>query len=246
MKQTRLTTHALMRLSERTSITPQSLSAILDSEKYIVLGKDRDNNRLSKLFFSKSDDHFYIAIQDAEDGYVVTILTLEYWHNLSEKYFYSKLVVTRKNLLEAIRIGDPENIILTHPPLTNQKVFRFSILALDENDLFKPPRLVSGGAISVNLLYDTPTEDLASMIKSKFTEKLSDKNILEKEVTSIRWGVGHDAQINEIEAQQPFEYSSLVNAVKNDLYLRNNLFKKYDDFLEILNRQKKIVGHYDI
>jgi len=246
MKQTRLTTHALMRLSERTSITPQSLKKILDGEKYIFLGKERDNNRFSKLFFSKSDDHFYIAIQDAEDGDVVTILTLEYWHNLSEKYFDRKLVVTRQNLLEAIRIGDPENKILAHPPLTNQKVVRFSILALDENDLFKPPRMVNVGAISANLFYGTPTEDLANMIKSKFTEKLNDKNISEKEVILIRWGAGGDLQNNEIEAPQLIEYSSLVDAVKNDLYLRNNLFKKYDDFLEILNRQKKVVGRQDI
>ena len=56
MKKTRLTIHALTRLSERTSMTPQSLAQILDSEKYIYLGKERDNNRVSKLFFSKSDD----------------------------------------------------------------------------------------------------------------------------------------------------------------------------------------------
>ena len=90
----------------------------------------------------------------------------------------------------------------------------------------------------MTLLNNTPTEDLASVIKSNFTKKLSDKNIPEKGVTSIRWSVGKDLQKNEIDVNQPFDYSSLVNAVKNDLYLRNNLFKKYDDFLEILNRQK--------
>ena len=141
MKKTRLTTHALIRLSERTSMTPQSLAEILDSEKYIYLGKERDNNRVSKLFFSKSDDHFYIAVQDSADGDVITILTLEYWHNLSEKYFDTKLVVKRKNLLGAIQLVDPENEILTHPPLTNQKSVKFSFFAFDENDLFKPPRL---------------------------------------------------------------------------------------------------------
>ena len=238
MKKTRLTTHALIRLSERTSMTPQSLAEILDSEKYIYLGKERDNNRVSKLFFSKSDDHFYIAVQDSADGDVITILTLEYWHNLSEKYFDTKLLDKRKNLLGAIQLVDPENEILTHPPLTNQKSVKFSFFAFDENDLFKPPRLFNGGAISVTLLNNTPTEDLASVIKSNFTKKLSDKNIPEKGVTSIRWSVGKDLQKNEIDVNQPFDSSSLVNAVKNDLYLRNNLFKKYDDFLEILNRQK--------
>ena len=34
-------------------MTPQSLAEILDSEKYIYLGKERDNNRVSKLFFLK-------------------------------------------------------------------------------------------------------------------------------------------------------------------------------------------------
>jgi hypothetical protein len=247
MKKTKFTQHALMRLNERTSISPQSLGLILDSEEFIVLGKEKDNNRLSKLFFSRGDDQFFIAIQDEKSRDVVTILTIEYWHNLSEKYFLKKLSVTANDLLSAVRIGDPNNEILTHPPLMQNEIFKFTLMVIKENYSFENDYVfVNGGSINFKLLNNTPTEDIANIIKSKFIEKLNNKNISEEQVIAIRWGLGRDLKFNEIETDKKIDYLSLVNAVKNDLYLRNNLFKKYDDFLEILNRSKKIGGNYDI
>ena len=115
-KGTKLTEHASVRLSERTSLSPQELCAILDSDAFVFLGKavGEGNTKISKLFFSKSDDKFFVAIQDLENGDVITVLTIKYWQNLNEKYFKMNLDVSRGDLLKAVRIADPSNKILQH------------------------------------------------------------------------------------------------------------------------------------
>ena len=245
MGKTKLTEHALMRLSERTSMSPQSLCGILDGDEFVSLGAEKDSNRLSKLFFSKDNEQFFIAIQDENTRHVVTILTIEYWHNLSEKFFSRKLTVTRKQLLKAIEIADPSNELLTHCPVMQRQSVNFLLHALVSDDVKMKMTLVGGGGINISVLCLNSTESVINIIKPQFIEKLNIKNISEKDIGIIRWGLGNEWKVNEIEIHETIDYFSLVNAVKNDIYLRNNLFKKYDDFLEVLNQNKNIIEHYE-
>ena len=242
MKQTRFTTHALTRLKERTCITPRALGAILDGARYILLAEERASARQAKLFFSRIDDKFFIASQDRETGFVVTILTIEYLHNLSERYFSEKKIVTRDDLLRAIQLGDPDNKLVKHPPLFNGKVFNFQGEFINKNDLFEKPKFLNLGSIKCDLFQDTGAEDLHEVVMLKFYEKLTNKEVSVGQLISIRWGLGKDLKLNEIEMQGESGFTLLIKAVKNDLFLRNNLFKKYEDFLEVLNRQKVQVG----
>ncbi len=47
-------------------MTPELLGSILDKKEVIFLGTALGNSRASRLFFSKDDDKFFIAIQDME------------------------------------------------------------------------------------------------------------------------------------------------------------------------------------
>ena len=91
--------------------------------------------------------------------------------------------------------------------------------------------------MDINLLYEKSTEVLSSMLKSQFIHRLSDKGFFEDDVNQIRWASGKDLKTNELEIYNSIDYFSLINSIKNDIYLRNNLLKKYDDFLELLNKE---------
>ena len=84
-------------------MAPELLGSILDNEEVISLGTEVDSSRDARLFFSVADDKFFIAVQDMKTGYVVTILTIEYWHNLSKKHFLEKHTVNKGELLRAVQ-----------------------------------------------------------------------------------------------------------------------------------------------
>jgi hypothetical protein len=227
----------LERLSERTSISPQTLCSILDNNECVYLGRTPDNDRISKLFFSTSDDKFFVAIQDVESGYVVTILTIEYWQNLSLKYLKRNIKVGKSDLLNTIRIGDPSNKILKHPPIIKNKKINFSLLVDLKNNPNKTYKFVNGGSMEINFFYEKSTEDLLSIFKLQFNERLCEKGFVEDDISVIRWGLGKDLKINEFIIYNSIDYLILINSVKNDIYLRNNLIKKYDDLLQLLNKE---------
>jgi hypothetical protein len=79
---TRFSEHALERVKERLSLSIEEVAAILDHDLAVFVGIDEYSNRHRRLFFSVPDNNFFIAIQDADSGEVVTILPLEYHLNL--------------------------------------------------------------------------------------------------------------------------------------------------------------------
>lgn len=77
----RLTRHARERIGDRLSTAPDEVAAILDHDLAVLLGAD--SGRLHRLFFSPSDEQCFVAIQDQENGDVVTILPLDYHSSLA-------------------------------------------------------------------------------------------------------------------------------------------------------------------
>ena len=183
-KGTKLTEHASARLIERTSLSPQALCAILDGGAFVSLGKEVGNTKISKLFFSKSDDQFFVAIQDQKNGEVVTVLTIEYWQNLSEKHFETNLYVSRNDLLEAISMVDPSNKVLKHSPLTGSKSRALEfVLVINETSMSNGSRYqkyIRLGSFPINLLDEASTEDLAGVLRLKFIEVVSRREVQEK------------------------------------------------------------------
>ena len=243
LKKTKLTEHASARLIERTSLSPQALCAILDGGAFVFLGKEVGNTKMSKLFFSKSDDQFFVAIQDQKNAEVVTVLTIEYWQNLSVKHFKTNLSVSRNDLLDAIRMVDPSNKILKHPPLVGPKSGKMNFVLvihalniIDSTTYFKS---VNAGSLETGLLYEKSTEYLSDILKSQFIERMSRKDVLEKHIVMVRWGLEKDLKLNSIDCNGFIDISSVIIAVKKDICLRKNLLEKLDDFLQILNPKRK-------
>ncbi len=94
-----LTDHARERLEERTTRSELELLSILDKNLAVNAGHEYPSNRFSRLVFSPTDKEFFIVVQDANSGTVVTILTIEYWNNLSEKQFDGNLTKIDKTCL---------------------------------------------------------------------------------------------------------------------------------------------------
>jgi hypothetical protein len=80
----RLTTHALIRRQERFKIRNDELVEQLAAGLYVHLGKQEDG-MVHRLFYSRDDGGWGVAIQEKKTGVVVTILTLEYFANCQRK-----------------------------------------------------------------------------------------------------------------------------------------------------------------
>lgn len=231
---TSLSAHALDRLKERTQIDETTLCKILDHEETISLGfEKKESNRESLLFFSPKDEKFFVIVQDQRDGIVITVLTIEYWHNLSEKFFSKKLSIKRDQLIKAILISDPENIIKYHRPISN------------ENYLYLTCKVESKhfgiGKIEIDLFSNKFPKKNKEKLKLHILEKIESKGIEQCEINSINWAVGSkELKVNHIEVFGTINFSFLYEEIKKDLKLREKLSKKYDDFIVILERKRSL------
>lgn len=91
---TKLTEHALQRLTERCSLQPDVMCEILDKKLAVHMGYDPYKTEVGiELFYSRPDDSPYIALQNLRNGLVVTIVPLSFHRN--------KLHVTPAELAQA-------------------------------------------------------------------------------------------------------------------------------------------------
>ena len=238
LNETYLTPHAAQRLGERTSLSPSELIRILSTDNLVSLGVELGTKRESKLFFSKFDDKFFVAIQDTCDGYVVTVLTLEYWHNLSEKHFFEKRIVSKQELLNAIMVSDPENLICQHPPILGNKTLAISLILQSQ-------RVLNAGSIDIEALLSDSILDLTKTLKNQFGQKLQAKELHEERITGALWRLKNEQNPHGIRFNHDIEYENFIGAMKQDLLKRKALFKKYEDFSEVLNRRKEMNYYMD-
>lgn len=234
------TDHALERLSERSKLTPDELRSILDENLTIQLGKEEGTNRSAKLIFSIVDKKFFVVIQDDNSGYVVTLLPIDYWHNLTEKYYFKKLNVTKKNLISLIEMVDPDNPILKHEPLGNKKKVR---LALCYKDDLGYQKLLNAGTVDIGSFLSERNQDLAILIKEKISFSLLKKNLTIDSIEGVRWAIGKELMVKGVEFSEDEEFFlNFTNKIKKDVTERKRLIKIYDDFSEIFSRKKSLVN----
>jgi hypothetical protein len=82
MKKASLTVHAAMRLKERCHLSLDDVKCLLDSGATVQVSAQRAAQLTHRLFFSSIDDAWFVAVQDINDGGVLTTLPLEYFINL--------------------------------------------------------------------------------------------------------------------------------------------------------------------
>ena len=75
--------HAFDRLGERTQLTARDVHEIFAKRKYVNMGGKPGVMKDHLLFFSVQDKACFVAIQDAINGEVVTVLPPEYHANLA-------------------------------------------------------------------------------------------------------------------------------------------------------------------
>ena len=80
MRQTRFTEHALERVGERLHLSHKEVAQLLDQDMCVALGKDGSSNRVHKLFYSEPDSFWFVAVQDAATGEVITVISIDQHH----------------------------------------------------------------------------------------------------------------------------------------------------------------------
>lgn len=78
--------HATDRLLEFLSLNAMEVGQILDDELFVLIGEE-GQRKVHKLFWSKPDLSWFVAVQDKLDGEVITILPVHY-HNLSHDHLH--------------------------------------------------------------------------------------------------------------------------------------------------------------
>jgi len=80
---THFSRHAFERLGQRTSLTCEEVSELLDGGAYVNTGSKPGFNREHLVFYSVRDKEHFVAIRDSQSGTVVTVLPLAYHTNLA-------------------------------------------------------------------------------------------------------------------------------------------------------------------
>jgi hypothetical protein len=93
-----LSKHAMVRNHQRTSMHEKEIVRLLGEGRVVNTGSKPGLTKNHLLFYSKTDDACFVAIQDQVDGKIVTILPLDYQRNLAWK-------ITEEQQVEAKRLA---------------------------------------------------------------------------------------------------------------------------------------------
>jgi hypothetical protein len=76
--QASFTTHAFLRVRARLSLTTTEVAELLDSDRVVLIGHEKNSPRIHRLFYSKRDNYCFVAVQDETTGEVVTVVPADY------------------------------------------------------------------------------------------------------------------------------------------------------------------------
>ncbi|MFQ3190902.1 MAG: hypothetical protein ACI936_002038 [Paraglaciecola sp.] len=141
---THFSKHSILRIGQRTKLTPARIADIVDMGLAIDVGVERVFNRKHWLIYSSEDDDFFVAIQDSFTGLVVTVLTIDYHRNLAwkvDKEFFvkAKFAITKDNVDVLLVDFKRKN---TSPRKTEEcKAIFVKVRFLDANNTVKTKQL---------------------------------------------------------------------------------------------------------
>lgn len=110
----RFTHHAQERVVDRLSIDVADVAAILDHDLALLVGAKSGHSH--RLFFSPPDEQCFVAIQDQQNGDVVTVLPLDYHSSLgwevsikAQKEAERLLLGSMRSATRAAETGEPSS-----------------------------------------------------------------------------------------------------------------------------------------
>ena len=92
--------HAVERVSERLTISHAEVAQLLDDGLTLRIGEQERTNRQYLLFYSAADGRCFVAIQNAVNGTLVTVLPIRYYEKMCGKISWGNLKRARKMVLE--------------------------------------------------------------------------------------------------------------------------------------------------
>ena len=118
-----ITDHAIDRIHERTRLTRQNVTDILNSKAYVNMGSLPGINKEHLLFFSTLDKDFFVLVRDKLNAEVLTCLPIEYHKNTA-------WVISEEHKKQALRLAPKVDIAIHNLP-----PFVYIGVAFSENDL---------------------------------------------------------------------------------------------------------------
>ena len=78
MQNANLTRHAEARLGERCKLSPDKLKHLLDNDVAIPVALQKGGRHAKRLLYSSPDQSWFIVVQDATDGGILTVMPLDF------------------------------------------------------------------------------------------------------------------------------------------------------------------------
>lgn len=195
----RLTRHAQERIGDRLSMAPDEVTAILDHDLAVLVGAK--SGHLHRLFFSPAEEQCFVAVQDQENGDVVTVLPVDYHSSLAwevsleaQKRAESLLLGSNRSAARATEKEapppgpEPPNAATTGGESTGAGTFRIRCYVLTSGgqirgrDLGSMPLARVGGDLSAV----PKSDDVLAEIRRRVAEDLQPDEVLELVFVSRR------------------------------------------------------------
>jgi len=208
---TYFSTHAYKRIKQRSLLSFDEITSILDGKFYVHTGTQPGFNREHLLFYSHKDDCCFVAIRDNQTGKVITVLPLEYHKNLAWP-------ISNKDISKAKEIY-PFELLQSHKTIQDDpspaiRRFYVTLHFIDEQDKRR-----STPVITIQSKRQTNESKLlvhdVNLISVVF-EKITSLNLNDDQILGITIRTGKRSSfiffsINEVE-----EFSNRINLADSD------------------------------
>lgn len=192
-----LTRHARERIGDRLSMDDGDVVAILDYDLAVLVGTRA--GRLHRLFFSPADKQCFVAIQDQENGDVVTTLPLDYqpskaWEVSPEAQEEAEglLLGVKRSAMQAAEPQDSEvsNVATTARELDGPRVFRVGCYVLTSDGQIRGRSVGSMHLARVgdDLSRVSEADDVPAEIRQRVAETLQPDEVLKSVFVRRRRG----------------------------------------------------------
>ena len=197
--------HAYMRIAQRTLLSFDEIAFILDKGYFINSGSEPGFNRDHLVFYSHKDETYFVAIRDHYSGKVVTILPLDYHHNLA--WPIPEQVLTRAKQIYPFHLVDERIGRQLDITKKSQSRIYLTILFLDENEKRKSKPLMS-------IVSDQPNKEICHLIKDLDLYSLAHQKSL---ILNIPWEkvFGVSAKVGRRGSVEIFDLDQLLLMCRN-------------------------------
>ena len=132
------TRHAWARVLDRLSLSPAEVAALLDYDLAIPVGSR--GGSVHRLFFSPPDNQCFVAVQDGENGAVLTVLPLDYHESCAWPVSAAAQAEAKERLRNRPALSEEEDLTRSSG---QPSVFRVGCYFRDGQGMLRPVHLGS-------------------------------------------------------------------------------------------------------